>query len=95
MTGSIVRPRTYLLVFAALIGLTAATVAACRFDLGVWHGAVGLGFASVKAALILLFFMHVWRSSRLTWVIALGSLFWLGLLLGLTMTDVLTRSWPL
>jgi cytochrome c oxidase subunit 4 len=95
MTGSFVTPRTYLLVFAALIGLTAATVAACRFDLGVWHGPVGLGFAGVKATLIVLFFMHVWRSSRLTWVIALSGVFWLGLLLGLTMTDVLTRSWPL
>jgi cytochrome c oxidase subunit 4 len=95
MTGSIATPRSYLLVFGMLIGLTAATVAACHFDLGAWHGFVGLSIAGVKAALIVLFFMQVWRSNRLTWVVALSGLLWLGLLLALTMTDVLTRSWPL
>jgi cytochrome c oxidase subunit 4 len=88
-------PRAYVAIFAVLIALTAATVALSRVDLGVWHGSAGLGIACAKAMLIVLFFMHLWRSSRVTWVIALAGLFWLGLLVGLTMTDVLTRGWPL
>jgi cytochrome c oxidase subunit 4 len=90
-----VAPRHLSLGFAALIGLTAATVALCRVNLGAWHGAVGLSIAGIKAALIVLFFMGVWRSSRLTWVIALSGVFWLGLLVGLTMSDVVTRNWPM
>ena len=54
-------PRTYVGVFAALIGLTAATVVLCHVDLGAWHGPVGFGIAGAKALLIVLFFMHVWR----------------------------------
>ena len=95
MTEANATPRTYMAVFAGLIALTAGTIALCRFDLGVWHGAAGLGIAGTKAVLIVLFFMDVWRSSRLIWVIALSGVFWLCLLLGLTMTDVLTRSWPM
>src|SRR5438132_1096176 len=85
VSPSIEPPRTYVAVFAGLIALTAATLALCRLDLGAWHAAAGLGIAGAKAVLIVLFFMHVWRSSRLTWVIALSGVFWLGLLLGLTM----------
>jgi cytochrome c oxidase subunit IV len=88
-------PRMYVAIFVALIALTGATVALCRVDLGAWHGAAGLGIAGAKAALIVLFFMHVWRSSRVTWVIALSGLFWLGILLSLTLADVLSRDWPM
>jgi cytochrome c oxidase subunit 4 len=91
---SIASPGTYVLVFLGLIGLTAITVAAGHVDLGAWHGPVGLGIAAIKAALIVMYFMHVGRSNRLIWVIAVSGLFWLGLLIGLTMTDVLTRAWP-
>jgi cytochrome c oxidase subunit 4 len=85
----------YVAIFAGLIALTAATVALCHFDLGAFHGAAGLGIAGAKAALIVLFFMHVRSGSRLIWVIALSGLFWLGILLSLTLTDVLTRSWSM
>jgi cytochrome c oxidase subunit IV len=82
-------------IFAALIALTGATVAACHIDLGPFHTAAGLGIAAAKAALVILFFMHVWRSKALTWVVALSGLFWLGILLGLTMTDFLSRNWAM
>ena len=42
---------------------------------------------------MVLFFMHVKYSSRLTWVVVIGSLFWLGILLTLTFSDYLTRDW--
>ena len=37
--------------------------------------------------------MHVKYSPRLTWVVVIGSVFWLGILLTLTMSDYLTRGW--
>ena len=45
------------------------------------------------AAMILLIFMHVWYSTRLTWVVALGSLLWLAILIAYTVTDYMTRHW--
>ena len=52
-----------------------------------------LVIAVVKATLVILFFMHVWHSTRLTWVVVGGGLFWLGILLALTLSDYLTRPW--
>jgi cytochrome c oxidase subunit 4 len=40
-----------------------------------------------------LFFMHVKYSTRLTWVVVIGGVFWLGILLTLTFGDYLTRAW--
>jgi cytochrome c oxidase subunit 4 len=93
MNHSIVRPRTYLIVFAALIVLTLVTVLLNYMHLGEWHTAVGLVIASAKAFLIVLFFMHVLYAPRLTWVIALSGIYWFGILLALTMTDYLSRGW--
>jgi cytochrome c oxidase subunit 4 len=90
-----VMPRTYFVVFAILILLTAATVALSQVDLGAWHGVVGLAIAAAKGTLVVMFFMHLLYSSRLTWVFALSGLAWLCILLGLTLTDFLTRDWPL
>lgn len=89
----IIAPRVYYLVFAALIALTGLTVGISFVDLGAWHTLVGLLIATVKAALVILFFMHVLYSTRLTWVVALSGLVWLAILLGLTLTDYLSRDW--
>jgi len=43
--------------------------------------------------LVVLFFMHVRYSTRLTWAVVVGGVFWLGILLALTLSDYLTRSW--
>jgi cytochrome c oxidase subunit 4 len=88
-------PRTYLLVFIGLLGLTAATLALCHFDLGQFHTSAGLGIAAGKAILVVLFFMHAWRSTHVTWLVAISGLFWLALLIGLTLTDLLSRNWPM
>jgi cytochrome c oxidase subunit 4 len=63
------------------------------FDLGPFNTVAALGIALFKATLVVLFFMHVKYSSRLTWAVVLGSIFWLGILLALTLSDYLTRSW--
>ena len=83
----------YFVVFAGLIALTAATVGLSYVELGAWHTPVGLGIATLKALLVILFFMHVIRSTRLTWIVALSGAAWLAILLGLTLTDYLSRGW--
>ena len=92
--GSHVVPvRTYLAVFAGLLILTALTVAVSYVDLGPMGLLVALAIASGKALLVVLFFMHVLYSTRLTWIVILASIFFLMILIGITMSDYLTRSW--
>jgi len=93
MSERIVPQRTYYLVFLLLIALTVLTVGMSFVHLGAWHGVLGLVIAVCKALLVILFFMHVLYSSRLTWLVLLASLLWLAILLALTLADFLTRSW--
>ena len=93
MSQHVVPPRVYFAVFAALIVLTATTTAVSFLDLGPWNTVVALGIAFLKATLVVLFFMHVKYSTRLTWAVVAGSIFWFGILLTLTMSDYLTRVW--
>ena len=53
--------RTYALVLAVLLALTATTVAAAGIHFGnpAVNVVVALGIASVKASLVALFFMHL------------------------------------
>ena len=75
----------------ALLALTALTVLSSFLPVGGWHIVIGLGFAVVKALLVILIFMHVLYSEKLTWVVALGGLLWLAILIGMTMNDYLAR----
>ena len=86
--------KTYLAVFAALLVLTALTTAIAFVDLGgVGNVAVALSIAIVKAALVALYFMHLRYSSPLTVIFAGAGLFWLGLLIVLTLSDYISRGW--
>jgi cytochrome c oxidase subunit 4 len=89
----IVPQRTYYLIFAALMVFTFITVQVSYFDLGAFNAVAALAIAAIKATLVVLFFMHVKYSTRLTWVVVAGSVLWLGILLALTFSDYLTRSW--
>jgi cytochrome c oxidase subunit 4 len=93
MAEHVVAPRTYYLVFAALLVLTLLTVGASYLELGPLHTVVALLIAASKALLVVLFFMHVLYSPRLIWVVIGGSLFWLALMLALTLSDYWTRPW--
>ena len=95
MSGRVVQPPTYYAVFAALIVVTFLTVGAGLLPLppGPWHTVVGLVFAAIKAGLVILVFMHLLYSPRLMWIVLLAGLFWLGIMLSLTLTDYLTRHW--
>jgi cytochrome c oxidase subunit 4 len=93
MAEHIVPPRIYFAVFAALIVLTATTTAVSFADLGPWNTVVALGIAFLKATLVVLFFMHVKYSPRLTQITIAGGLFWLAILIALTLSDFMTRGW--
>jgi cytochrome c oxidase subunit 4 len=84
--------RIYLLIFAALILGTAITTAVAYVDLGPLNVVVMLLIAFTKATLVVLFFMHVRFTSRLTQLAAASGFAWLVILIGLTLSDVLTRG---
>ena len=93
MLDHIVPTRVYYTIFAVLMLCTGLTVAIAFVDLGPFNIVVALVIAVFKAALVILFFMHVKYGSRLTWAVVVGSVFWLAILLVLTFSDYLTRSW--
>ena len=93
MTGHIVPTRVYYTIFAILMFCTYLTVQIAFFDLGPLNVVAALVIAVFKATLVILFFMHVKYSTKLTWAVVIGSVFWLGILLTLTMSDYLTRAW--
>ena len=93
MSEHIVSPKIYVSVFLALMVFTILTVVAAYFDLGRANVFIALTIAVIKATLVVLFFMHVRWSSRLTWVFVGAGLFWLFIMVSLTLSDYLTRPW--
>jgi cytochrome c oxidase subunit IV len=93
MSGHIASTRTYYGVFIALIVGTILTYLAALVDFGYFNNVVMLAIAVAKAALVILFFMGVRWSSRLTMVVAVSGFVWLLILFGITMSDYLSRGW--
>lgn len=93
MAGHISPLRIYFTIFGSLMVLTAVTVAVAFVNLGSLNFPVALSIAILKATLVILFFMHVKYSSRLTKLICGGAFFFLIVLFGLTLTDYLSRGW--
>ena len=83
----------YFVVFGALMVLTVLTVWVSRIDLGTLNTAVAMAIAIVKALVVILWFMHVIHSPRLTWIVVISSFLWLAVLFVLTFSDYLTRHW--
>jgi cytochrome c oxidase subunit 4 len=92
MSQHVTSPRLYLAVFGALLVLTVITWLVAQADLGWANDVVALTIAVVKMILVVLFFMHVRYSTRLTALTALAGFFWLVILIGLTLGDYLTRG---
>jgi len=84
--------RDYILVFLALLVLTATTVGVAFIDLGVWNDVVALGIAFIKATLVVMIFMNVRHSARVSKLAVLSGLVWLIILFGLTLCDYMTRG---
>jgi cytochrome c oxidase subunit 4 len=93
MSGHVAPKSMYYAVFAALIFGTGLTVAVAEIDLGAMNNVAMLAIACTKALLVILFFMHVRWSTRLTWVVVASGFFWLIILFGMTMVDFVSRGW--
>ena len=93
MATHILPKRVYYTIFAILLFCTYLTVQIAFIDLGAWNTVAALTIATFKATIVVLFFMHVKYSTKLTWAVVIGSIFWLGILLAMTLTDYLTRGW--
>lgn len=93
MSEHIVSKKQYAYVFGILLILTLVTTVAGNMDLGPLNVVVALVIAVIKASLVVLFFMHVYWSTKLTRLVAVSGIVWLGLLLWLTLTDVISRGW--
>ena len=92
MSGHISPKSTYYAIFGMLMVLTAVTVGAAFTDLGFLNFPVALAIAITKATLVILFFMHAKFSSNLTKLFVGTAFFFLFIMLGLTMSDYLSRG---
>jgi|SRR5579871_46734 len=91
--GHIDTVKTYVGILVALLFATILTTLVAFIDLGPFSVIVALTIAVCKMLLVALFFMHVRYSTRLTKLVIVGGLMWLGILLLLTLTDFFTRGW--
>jgi cytochrome c oxidase subunit 4 len=89
----IVSPKVYLAILLALLVGTATTVGASYFDLGVWNPVIALAIACTKATLVVLFFMHVKYSTKLTKLTVGAGLFTFVTLISMTLADYISRAW--
>jgi len=96
MSGHVLVPvKIYVGVFVALMALTALTTGVAFIDLGRWNTVVALAIAVTKMLLVVLFFMHVKYATGLTRVIIIAGFFWLGIMVALSLSDELTRTWEI
>jgi cytochrome c oxidase subunit IV len=84
--------RTYLAVFVALMVFTALTVWAAYQDFGAFNNLVAMGIAITKATLVVLFFMHVKYSTRLTSLVVVGTVLFLAIMLVFFVVDFEARQ---
>jgi cytochrome c oxidase subunit IV len=94
MSEHVMSSKFYYTIWIALLGLTVITAAVAFLDLGPFNVIVALVIATIKALLVVLFFMHVkYASEKLTKIVIVSAIFWLFLLLALSMADYATRLW--
>ena len=91
MSEHIVSPKIYAVIFLVLMVGTFLTVFAAGRDFGRMNIVIALGIATIKATLVILFFMHGKYSSRRTKLVIVSGFFWLAIMLGLTIADYSTR----
>jgi len=92
MGPHLVPKRVYYTIFAALIVLTIVTVIVAFIDLGPFNNLIAMTIAVAKATLVVLYFMHVRYSGKLTWVFAGAGFVWLIILFVFLLNDYLTRA---
>lgn len=94
MSEPILPSKLYVTIWITLLCLTVITAAVSFVDIGPLNTVVALVIATFKALLVVLFFMHVkYTSEKFTKMVVVAAIFWLLLLLGLSMADYATRLW--
>ena len=92
-TLHIVSPRIYVTIFALLLLGTAITIWASYVDLGIFNPIIALCIACSKATLVVLFFMHVKYATKLTKLTIFAVIFLFMALVGMTLSDYISRAW--
>ena len=86
--------KTYFAVWISLLAGTFLTYKAAFIDLGRFNAAVALTIATAKALLVALFFMHLRHAhERLLKLVVIATIFFLFILIALSMADYGTRTW--
>jgi cytochrome c oxidase subunit 4 len=88
-------PLLYVVILAILVVGTFLTWGIAFQNLGPWNPVVALTIACTKAVLVILFFMHVRYSSKLTMITVAAGFFWLLILITLSLSDYISRDWPI
>lgn len=99
----IVSPATYAVILLVLLVATATTCGMSYIDLGEWHiepgvtlfwnPVVAVAIACTKMMFVVLFFMHIKYSRKLTKLTVASGLFVFLVLIGMTLTDYMSRAW--
>jgi len=84
--------KPYFLVWGALLLLLSLTWLVARLDFGRWNVVAALSIAVLKMFLVVSVFMHARESTKITWVFAAAGVFWLFLMMALTLSDYLSRG---
>lgn len=93
MAETVIRKKTYVIIWGALVCLTVLTAVVSEIELGRWNAPVAMAIAGSKAILVAMFFMHLrYEHQKIVWVWAVAGLFWLSILFLLSMTDYTTRG---
>jgi cytochrome c oxidase subunit IV len=92
MAEHIAPKRMYYFVFGSLLVLTLLTWQIAYVDLGQWNTVVALAIAVLKAGLVATFFMHLRWSGSMMRIVVCAALFWLAIMITLTLGDILTRN---
>lgn len=92
MSEHIVPPKIYALIGSTLLLFTGITVYAAYVDLGPLNIVVALAIATFKATLVVLYFMHLRYSPKRTQLIIICGVFWLAIMLFMTLSDYITRA---
>lgn len=92
MSEHILSSKLYYGIRIALMCLTVITATVSFVDLGPFNTIVALVIATFKALLVVLFFMHVkYTSEKMTKAVIVSAIFWLFILLSLSLADYTTR----
>jgi cytochrome c oxidase subunit 4 len=93
MSGQVLPIKSCIAVYLVLMALTAITVGAAFLDMSWLNTPVALAIAALKALLVMMFFMELRHSPKLTGVVIGNGVFWMLILISFVMSDEISRGW--